>query len=347
MKSNYDILGSHIRLIDNRNKESITDRVLGINIDKYFMPSVANVIGTDLSKYKLISKGKFACNPMHVGRDERLPVALYDEDTPALISPAYFMFEVVDNSILNEDYLMMWFSRPEFDRICWLKTDGSVRGGISWDDICRLELPVPPIEEQLEIVNSYKAITERIDLKQKINDNLEEQVYALYKQLTQVHDPNTVFESIATVQSGKRPVSNKIGNYPLVGAGGIMSYINDYNFDEQILITGRVGTHGVIQRFFSKCWASDNTLVIKSDYYEFSYHFLKSVDWDLLNRGSTQPLVTQTDIKNLPLYLPNISELTAFEATAEKIMKHQRVLLKEIESLNKLKDMIITSLSKY
>ena len=172
MKSNYDILGNHIRLIDTRNRESITDRVLGINIDKFFMPSVANVIGTDLSKYKLITKGKFACNPMHVGRDERLPVALYDEEEPAIVSPAYFMFEVIDNSILNEDYLMMWFRRPEFDRICWLHTDGSVRGGITWDDICRLELPIPPIENQLEIVNSYKAITERIALKQKINDNL-------------------------------------------------------------------------------------------------------------------------------------------------------------------------------
>jgi len=180
MKSNYDILGNHIRLIDTRNRESITDRVLGINIDKFFMPSVANVIGTDLSKYKLITKGKFACNPMHVGRDERLPVALYDEEKPAIVSPAYFMFEVIDNSILNEDYLMMWFRRPEFDRICWLHTDGSVRGGITWDDICRLELPIPPIENQLEIVNSYKAITERIALKQKINDNLEATAQALY-----------------------------------------------------------------------------------------------------------------------------------------------------------------------
>lgn len=180
MKSNYDILGNHIRLIDTRNRESITDRVLGINIDKFFMPSVANVIGTDLSKYKLITKGKFACNPMHVGRDERLPVALYDEEKPAIVSPAYFMFEVIDNSILNEDYLMMWFRRPEFDRICWLHTDGSVRGGITWDDICRLELPIPPIENQLEIVNSYKTITERIALKQKINDNLATQALTLF-----------------------------------------------------------------------------------------------------------------------------------------------------------------------
>ena len=172
MKSNYEPLGKHIRLVDYRNSEEVTSTVLGISIDKEFMPSVANVIGTDLSRYKLISKGLFACNPMHVGRDERLPIALYEKDNAAIVSPAYFMFEIIDRDVLNEEYLMMWFRRPEFDRICWLHTDGSVRGGITWDDICRLELPIPPIENQLEIVNSYKAITERIALKQKINDNL-------------------------------------------------------------------------------------------------------------------------------------------------------------------------------
>ena len=172
MKSNYDVLGNHIQLIDTRNKDFVTEQVLGINIDKFFMPSVANVIGTDLSKYKLITKGKFACNPMHVGRDERLPVALYTEDTPAIVSPAYFMFEIIDSAVLNEEYLMMWFRRPEFDRSCWLHTDGSVRGGITWDDICRMEIPVPPMEKQQEIVKSYRVITERIALKKQINDNL-------------------------------------------------------------------------------------------------------------------------------------------------------------------------------
>ncbi|MCB6509074.1 restriction endonuclease subunit S [Dorea sp. 210702-DFI.3.125] len=220
MKSNYDILGNHIRLIDTRNRESITDRVLGINIDKFFMPSVANVIGTDLSKYKLITKGKFACNPMHVGRDERLPVALYDEDTPALVSPAYFMFEVIDDSLLNEDYLMMWFRRPEFDRICWLHTDGSVRGGITWDDICRLELPIPPIEKQLEIVNSYKAITERIALKQKINDNLEATLSALYKEFFTITSSDELpfgwrvapFSDIAAITMGQSPQGDDCNN---------------------------------------------------------------------------------------------------------------------------------------
>ena len=169
---NYEPLSKHIKLVDYRNKDNVTDKVMGINIDKFFMPSVANVIGTDLSKYKLISKGLFACNPMHVGRDERLPVALYEDETPALVSPAYYMFQIIDETLLNADYLMLWFRRKEFDRICWLKTDGSVRGGITWDDIGRIEVPVPPMEEQLKTVKAYKTITDRIELKKQINNNL-------------------------------------------------------------------------------------------------------------------------------------------------------------------------------
>ena len=172
MKSNYEALGKHIRLVDYRNSEEVTSTVLGISIDKEFMPSVANVIGTDLSRYKLISKGLFACNPMHVGRDERLPIALYENEEPAIVSPAYFMFEIIDRTILNEEYLMMWFRRPEFDRECWFMTDGSVRGGITWDDLCRIQLPVPPYERQLDVVESYRAITRRIAMKKEINDNL-------------------------------------------------------------------------------------------------------------------------------------------------------------------------------
>lgn len=181
MKSNYDPLGKHIRLVDYRNSEEVTSTVLGISIDKEFMPSVANVIGTDLSRYKLISKGLFACNPMHVGRDERLPIALYEKDSPAIVSPAYFMFEIIDRDVLNEEYLMMWFRRPEFDRECWFMTDGSVRGGITWDDLCRIKLPVPSYARQCEIVESYRAITDRIALKRAENDNLEAAMRALFE----------------------------------------------------------------------------------------------------------------------------------------------------------------------
>lgn len=115
MKLNYEPLSKHIQLVDYRNSGEVTSTVLGISIDKEFMPSVANVIGTDLSRYKLISKGLFACNPMHVGRDERLPIALYEKDIPAIVSPAYFMFEIIDRDVLNEEYFHNFNSTDYFN----------------------------------------------------------------------------------------------------------------------------------------------------------------------------------------------------------------------------------------
>ena len=275
MKSNFDILGNHIRLIDTRNRESITDRVLGINIDKFFMPSVANVIGTDLSKYKLITKGKFACNPMHVGRDERLPVALYDEEEPAIVSPAYFMFEVVDNSILNEDYLMMWFRRPEFDRICWLHTDGSVRGGITWDDICRLELPIPPIEKQLEIVNSYKAITERIVLKQKINDNLRASASIMF------------FNKIRYVQCSECCQETEIGTYPIDWTLFTLGDVLDTIIDRRGLTPTKLGSE----------WSNEGIIALSAksvkNHELVNLDIANHVDNDLYNRWMPQKLQSQ------------------------------------------------------
>ena len=223
MKSNYEPLGKHIRLVDYRNSEEVTSTVLGISIDKEFMPSVANVIGTDLSRYKLISKGLFACNPMHVGRDERLPIALYEKDNAAIVSPAYFMFEIIDRDVLNEEYLMMWFRRPEFDRECWFMTDGSVRGGITWDDLCRIKLPVPSYARQCEIVESYRAITNRIALKRAENDNLEATLTAIFKKM--FIEDNTIsfcnkklYELTETIDNrGKTPPNNNIETpYPLI-----------------------------------------------------------------------------------------------------------------------------------
>ena len=275
MKSNYDILGNHIRLIDTRNRESITDRVLGINIDKFFMPSVANVIGTDLSKYKLITKGKFACNPMHVGRDERLPVALYAEEEPAIVSPAYFMFEVIDNSILNEDYLMMWFRRPEFDRICWLHTDGSVRGGITWDDICRLELPIPPIESQLEIVNSYKAITERIALKQKINDNLRAFASIMF------------FNKIRYVQCSECCQETEIGTYPIDWTLFTLGDVLDTIIDRRGLTPTKLGSE----------WSNEGIIALSAksvkNHELVNLDIANHVDNDLYDRWMPQKLQSQ------------------------------------------------------
>ena len=207
MSVNYRKLGEIVELIDERNKALESSEVLGISIDKEFMPSVANTIGTDLSNYKLLRMNTFACNPMHVGRDERLPVSLYKKDIPAIVSPAYFMFRVKDENKVLPDFLMLIFKRNDFDRNCWFRTDGSVRGGITWNDICEIELPVPDLKEQEKIVNTYKAITKRIQLKQKINENLEKTaILKLENMLNKksLEKKSIKIESICEVKGGKR-----------------------------------------------------------------------------------------------------------------------------------------------
>lgn len=179
--STYKRLGDYIREINVRNKDLSVSKLMGINIDKYFMPSVANVIGTDMSNYKVVANGQFACNLMHVGRDEKIPVALNTED-PIIVSPAYFVFEVCDNTLLPE-YLELSLRNPEFDRNAWFHTDGDVRGGMDKEGMKDLLIPVPSLEEQRSIVSRYKAIETRISNNKQTIAKLEEAAQALYRKM--------------------------------------------------------------------------------------------------------------------------------------------------------------------
>lgn len=154
----YKRLGDYIQLVDNRNKDLQVTNLLGINITKNFMPSVANVSGTDLSKYKIIQKGQFAYSAMQVGRDETIRLALYTDNQPAIISPAYSVIEVIDENELLPEYMMMWFQRPESDRYGWFISDSSVRASLEYDRLCEIEIPIPHINKQRKYVALYKGI---------------------------------------------------------------------------------------------------------------------------------------------------------------------------------------------
>ena len=176
-------LGDYIREVDVRDRDLEVTKLMGINIGKYFMPSVANVIGTDLSNYKIVGKGQFACNLMHVGRDEKIPIALLYTNERIIVSPAYWVFEVSNTTLLLPDYLMLWFRRNEFDRNAWFYTDSDVRGGMSKEALMDMTLPIPPIEQQQKIVAEYEAITRRIRLNEQIIVKLEETAQALYRKM--------------------------------------------------------------------------------------------------------------------------------------------------------------------
>ena len=179
----YKRLGDYIREVNIRNRELEVTNPMGININKHFMPSVANVIGTDLSTYKLVSKMQFACNLMHVGRDEKIPMAMHTEDNPITVSSAYFVFEVINTDQLLPEYLMMWFRRPEFDRNAWFYTDADVRGGMGKESFLDMQLPIPSITRQREIVAEYETLTRRIRINEQMIQNLESTAQTLYRKM--------------------------------------------------------------------------------------------------------------------------------------------------------------------
>ena len=171
MRTGYEALGNYIRLVDKRNRDLSITNLLGVSIEKRFIPSIANIIGTDLSNYKVVQTGQFAYGPVTSRNGEKISIA-YLEGEDCIISSSYTVFEVINKNKLDPEYLMLWFSRPEFDRYARFKSHGSVREVMGWDEMCNVELPVPSIEEQRSIVKAYKAITDRITLKKRINDNL-------------------------------------------------------------------------------------------------------------------------------------------------------------------------------
>jgi len=169
----YKRIGNYIQLVDNRNENASVKNLLGINITKNFMPSVANTSETDLSKYKIIRKNQFAYSAMQVGRDETIRLALYVNDEPAIISPAYLVIEVKDEDELLPEYMMMWFQRPESDRYGWFISDGSVRASLEWERLCEIQIPVPDIDQQRKYVALYSGLLANQKTYQRSLDDLQ------------------------------------------------------------------------------------------------------------------------------------------------------------------------------
>lgn len=178
----YKKLSELVHLVDIKNTDCKVTRVIGVSITKNFIPSVANLNGVDLTKYNLIKKNQFACKLMSVGRDLQLPIDLYKEDDLSLISSAYYVFEVKDENEILPDYLNMWFRRKETDRWVGYISGGDVRGGISWDMFLEMDVNVPSIEKQREIVAQYQAVENKIKVNEEICEKLEATAQTLYKQ---------------------------------------------------------------------------------------------------------------------------------------------------------------------
>ena len=261
MKEGYRFLGEYIRQVDIRNKEGKKENLLGVSVQKQFIQSIANTVGTDFTKYKVVKKGQFTYIPDTSRRGDKIAIALLEDYEEGLVSNVYTVFEVIDTEKLLPEYLMLWFSRPEFDRYARFKSHGSVREVMDWEEMCKVELPVPDIEKQREIVKAYKTITDRIALKQKINDNLEETAQSLFQeQFAAFYNENELpdgysiatLDSLCSIKGGKRlPADGELLDTPTahpyirvrdLGSNRYVCLTNQFQYiDEE--------THSAISRY--------------------------------------------------------------------------------------------------
>ena len=179
----YKRLGDYIREVNVRNLDLRSTNLLGLSMSKQFRPSTSNIVGVDLSKYKVVSKNVFAFDPMSVIRVHKVPIAMNDSDSPIIVSPAYYTFECRDENKLDPRFLMMWFQRTEFDRYADFKSDAAVRGGYDWNELCDTIINLPSIERQREIVSEYETLTNRIHLNEQMIQHLEATAQALYSKM--------------------------------------------------------------------------------------------------------------------------------------------------------------------
>jgi len=264
-----------------------------------------------------------------------------------------------DPSVFCPEYVY-WLFRSDViqDQIKRFRS-GTAQPQLPISSIKKFEIPLVDIKTQEKIAAILSALDEKIAINRAINDNLEQQVSALYQSWFEDFEPSNgicpehwsyqELSTIANIVSGKRPpikseVCNQETSIPIVGAASIMGFTSQSNHTDKILVTGRVGTHGVVQRFNVPCWTSDNTLVITSPFYEFTNQILCRIDYSSMNRGSTQPLITQGDMKKVIVLIPDEKTLAKFEEFAGSLMAKWEANNHENIQLALLRDSLLPKL---
>ena len=202
-----------IEVIDERGRATKAEQIEGVNIEKDFARSVANLENSNLSKYKTVPVNAFACNLMHVGRDITVPVAFNSMVNYRIVSPAYTVFKVKDEGKLLPLFLFTQLNSKEFDRKLWFNTDGSVRGNLSWEDMCRVKIPLPPIEVQRAYVKAYQGLSTLIEQNEALVKELEKTAQAC---VVECREKWSMVEIGSYISTFERKNSNGC-DYPFMG----------------------------------------------------------------------------------------------------------------------------------
>ena len=367
-------LGDYIHQVDIRNKNLEVQTLLGVSNEKYFMPSIANIVGTDLSSYKIVKYNQFAYGAVTSRNGDKISIALLKEKE-CIVSSSYIVFEINDINELNPDYLMMWFKRPEFDRYSRYMSHGSVRELFGWEKLCEVELPIPSIEEQLKIVDDYKVIEERIAIKEAINNNLFEQLNSKFNLMfgnlfDEIEDKETItVKNLGQIVCGKTP-STEVKEY----FGGKIPFITipDMHNNVFVLETERTlttkGANSQKTKYIPKgsvcvsCIASSGIVsiaikpsqtnqqintIIPYDIYgtPFCYFLMISMS-EIIKRkgeGGTATLnLNKNNFEQIKFIKPNLEIINEFNEISNVILNKIYILQKEISNLHNLKNLIVT-----
>ena len=385
MKEGYRFLGEYIRQVDIRNKEGKKENLLGVSVQKQFIQSIANTVGTDFTKYKVVKKGQFTYIPDTSRRGDKIAIALLEDYEEGLVSNVYTVFEVIDTEKLLPEYLMLWFSRPEFDRYARFKSHGSVREVMDWEEMCKVELPVPDIEKQRKIVKAYKTITDRIALKQKINDNLVSTLQIIYKKMFLESQNTYITKPLADlcskIGSGATPKGGKAAYFDkgisLIRSMNVFDYFFSYpelahisQIQANALANVEIQQADVLFNITGVsvtrcCVVPDDVLPARVNQHvmiirpykgkNMSYYIMctlctsenKAKLLGIGQSGSTREAINKQELERFEIPVPSDEELERFGKIATKIYALIFSNTNEIRMLCDMKDTLLTKLSSY
>lgn len=373
-KTNYKRLGDYIREVDVRNRNLKVTKLLGVSISKEFMPSIANTIGTDMSSYKVVEPRQFAYGPVTSRNGDKVSIALYKDGEKAIVSQAYTIFEVTNKLELLPEYLMMWFRRPEFDRYARFKSHGSAREIFSWEEMCDVELPIPPIDQQQKIVAEYNAIQQRIKLNEQLIVKLEETAQAIYRKMfVDGIDKNNLPEGwrmgtlkeIAEIIMGQSPNGE---SYNENGAGEIFyqgrtdfryryPIVRIYTTNPtrmakcgDILLSVRAPVGDINLAPHNCCIGRGlSALRNKKNYNSFLFYLLKNKknDFNISNDdGTIFGSITRNDLCELNIVIPQDDFVQEFNNKSKILDRQIKYFDKEIFMLTKLQSLLLAKMGQ-
>lgn len=384
MKSNYKRLGGYIRQVDVRNRDLAVNKLLGLSISKQFIPSIANTTGTDMSTYKIVQPRQFGYVPVTSRNGDKITIALYEEESPCIISQAYVVFEVIDEIELLPEYLMMWFRRPEFDRYARFKSHGSAREVFEWSEMCEVLLPVPPIEEQQKVVAEYQAIERRIENNRRLIVTLEETAQSIYRKMF-ADDIDTenlpegwrmgIIGEFGAVVTGKTPSSNCPEDF-----GNAIVFITPSEFSGEDMFCAKAkrglsldGISKLQSKLIPKysiavtCIGSDmgkvricskecisnqqiNSIIMsdknKMPFLFFTLRNMKDYFQRIALGSSTMPMLSKSEFEKINVLVPDEESVVSFGEQALPIIKYIFGFETEIQILRQIQSHLLLQISR-